>query len=96
MLDSLKRFFNKVSGESSQGVPATREHDVRVATCALLVEIARIDETFTEEELETVLTKQDDPRMRGSDIFDSYPRCMHMRPQLGGFAESCEYNTKYF
>ena len=55
MLDSLKRFFNKVSGESSQGVPATREHDVRVATCALLVEIARIDETFTEEELETVL-----------------------------------------
>ena len=26
-----------------------------VATCALLVEIARIDETFTKEELETIL-----------------------------------------
>ena len=48
------------------------------------------------EELEAVLSKQDDPRMLGSDIFDSYPRCMHMRPQMGGFAESCKYNEKYF
>ena len=37
-------------------MPATREHDIRVATCALLVEIARIDETFTQEELETILS----------------------------------------
>jgi uncharacterized tellurite resistance protein B-like protein len=55
MLDSLKRFFNKVSPGDSHGLPATREHDIRVATCALLVEIARIDETFSQEELETVL-----------------------------------------
>lgn len=56
MLDSLKRFFNKVSGDGAREMTATREHDVQVATCALLVEIARIDETFTEEELETVLS----------------------------------------
>ena len=32
------------------------EHDLRVATCALLLEMAHIDETFTQEELETILT----------------------------------------
>jgi len=36
------------------------EHDLRVATCALLVEIGRIDETFTREELETVLSILED------------------------------------
>ena len=56
MLDSLKRFFNKVSEEDPQGLPVPTQHDIRVATCALLVEIARIDETFTKEELETVLS----------------------------------------
>lgn len=56
MLDSLKRFFNNVSAGDPRGLPATREHDIRVATCALLVEIARIDETFTQEELETILS----------------------------------------
>ena len=56
MLDSLKKFFSKTSERDPQGLPASGEHDIRVATCALLVEIARIDETFTEEELETVLS----------------------------------------
>ena len=36
-------------------MPENREHDIKVATCALLVEIGRIDETFTDAELETVL-----------------------------------------
>jgi uncharacterized tellurite resistance protein B-like protein len=56
MLDSLKRFFTKEQGDDPQGSGQYREHDIRVATCALLVEIARIDETFTQEELETVLS----------------------------------------
>jgi uncharacterized tellurite resistance protein B-like protein len=57
MLDSLKRFFATTQGDGPQGSGhiQTRKHDIRVATCALLVEIARIDETFTKEELETVL-----------------------------------------
>jgi N-sulfoglucosamine sulfohydrolase len=42
------------------------------------------------------LTEQGDPRMHGrGDIFESYPRVSHMRPQLGGFAERGEYNPKY-
>ena len=58
MLDSLKRFFAKAQGEEPRvsGSGQHGEHDLRVATCALLVEIGRIDETFTQEELETVLS----------------------------------------
>ena len=58
MLDSLKRFFAKAQGEDPQvsGPGQHGEHDLRVATCALLVVIARIDETFTEEELQTILS----------------------------------------
>ena len=48
------------------------------------------------EKLERVLTEQKDPRALGSgDIFESYPRIGHMRPQLGGFAERGEYNPRY-
>jgi uncharacterized sulfatase len=45
-------------------------------------------------ELDRTLTAQGDPRMKGSEIFDSYPRISPMRPQLGGFAEQA-YNPKY-
>ena len=56
MLDSLKRFFNPpVSGSALNSVRDT-EHDVRIATCALFLEMARIDEKFTAEEMETVLS----------------------------------------
>ncbi|MGC9327949.1 MAG: sulfatase family protein [Candidatus Hinthialibacter sp.] len=46
-------------------------------------------------ELERTLTEQNDPRMSGSEIFDSYPRFSSMRPELGGFAEQGKYNPKY-
>ena len=47
------------------------------------------------DELKRNLEKQGDPRMKGSEIFDSYPRFNTMRPQLGGFAEKGTYNPKY-
>ncbi len=48
------------------------------------------------EKLDRVLTAQKDPRALGTgDIFESYPRVSHMRPQLGGFAERGKYNPKY-
>jgi len=58
MMNSLKRFFTKARGDDlpGPGPDQHREHDIRVATCALLVEIGRIDETFTQEELETILS----------------------------------------
>ena len=56
MLNSLKRIFAKAAADGTGQDQASSEHDVRVATCALLVEIARIDETFSEQELELVLS----------------------------------------
>jgi uncharacterized tellurite resistance protein B-like protein len=56
MLDSLKRFFSKATAEVSNNVSQTTEHDVRVATCALFVEMARIDETFTDAEMDMILS----------------------------------------
>ena len=56
MLDSLKRFFNPpVSGTALNSFRDT-EHDVRIATCALFLEMARIDEKFTAEEMDTDLS----------------------------------------
>jgi uncharacterized tellurite resistance protein B-like protein len=56
MLDGIKRYFNKATAEDSKDANQNAVHDTRVATCALFVEIARIDEKFTEAEMETILS----------------------------------------
>lgn len=56
MIDIVKRFFDKATAGVSKDANRHSAHDIRVATCALLVEIARIDETFTEAEMETILS----------------------------------------
>ena len=56
MLDSLKRFFNKSNVAISKEDKTASKHDVRVATCALFVEMARIDEKFTQAEIDTILS----------------------------------------
>ena len=56
MLDVVKRYFNKATTEIAKDANQNAGHDIRVATCALFVEIARIDEKFTEAEMETILS----------------------------------------
>ena len=56
MLDIIKRFFNKTKVDNSGTGKQDRERDLCVATCALFVEMARIDGTFTQAELETILS----------------------------------------
>jgi uncharacterized tellurite resistance protein B-like protein len=56
VLDILKRFFNKATAEFSKDTSQNTAHDTRVATCALFVEIARIDEKFTNAEMQTILS----------------------------------------
>ena len=56
MIDVVKRFFGKTTTEVSKGANQNTTHDIRVATCALFVEIARIDEKFTAAEMETILS----------------------------------------
>jgi len=56
MIDVVKKFFGKATAEVSRDANQNTAHDIRIATCALLVEIARIDEKFTDAEMETILS----------------------------------------
>lgn len=55
MIDIVKKFFSKASVDNREAAGRDKGHDTRVATCALLVEIARIDEIFSKEEMETLV-----------------------------------------
>jgi uncharacterized sulfatase len=47
-------------------------------------------------EFDRTLTALKDPRLLGTgDLFESYPRYGQMRPELGGFAESGQYNPAF-
>ena len=56
MIDIVKKFF---SGTREPGAAEIREkepHDIRVATCALLLEMAHIDGEFSDSEKDHILT----------------------------------------
>ena len=52
MLNMMKRFFNKPTDQEDE---QNFGHDIQVATCALFLEMAKIDESFTQQEMETIL-----------------------------------------
>lgn len=54
MIDIIKQFFGGKAGQT-EGRGAEGGYDLKVATCALLVEMARIDESFTPQETKTIL-----------------------------------------
>jgi uncharacterized tellurite resistance protein B-like protein len=56
MLDIVKRFLGKSATEVSREENKKTGHDVRIATCALFLEMARIDETFTPAEMDMILS----------------------------------------
>ena len=56
MLDIIKKFFDKVTSDDDPDGHREPRRDVQVATCALFLEMARIDETFTQQETETILS----------------------------------------
>ena len=56
MMDAVKRFFNKATPKVNEASGRNTEHDIRVATCALFVELAHIDEKFTQEEMNTIVS----------------------------------------
>ena len=55
MFDIVKRFFSPSEENLSDGRPGSTGHDLQVAVCALFVEMARIDESFTAEEMKMVI-----------------------------------------
>ncbi len=56
MINSLKRFFEKADVSGTGEAEQATEHDMQVATCALFLEMARIDEAFTQAEMNTILS----------------------------------------
>ncbi len=55
MIERLKRFFTVDTGSGSSVSEKDRQHDVRVAGCALLLEIATIDGEFSDEEKDLIV-----------------------------------------
>jgi uncharacterized tellurite resistance protein B-like protein len=61
MLDSIKRFFGSSMSAAAKADPAHSKKDIRLAACALLLELAHADDEFTEEErkhLESAVRRQ--------------------------------------
>lgn len=56
VIDIVKRFFGKTASDGGRQVAQATEHDVRVAACALFLEMARIDDSFTEDETREILS----------------------------------------
>ncbi len=54
MKDMVKKIFSRISGENTSC--DRNVQDVRVATCALFLEMAHIDDAFTKEETEIILS----------------------------------------
>jgi uncharacterized tellurite resistance protein B-like protein len=55
MIKRLKRVFASVPAQSSDSEKADNPHDIRVATCALFLEMANIDGEFSGDERDNVM-----------------------------------------
>ena len=55
MIDTLKRFFGKNDRAPGNGPEPGKCHDIRIATCALFLEMAKIDGEFTETERDKIV-----------------------------------------
>lgn len=53
MMGIVTRFFGKKNSQSPESMDSG--HDVRVAVCALCIEMGRIDHRFTRQELDTLV-----------------------------------------
>ncbi len=53
MIDVIKKYFSPGEEQSARASPSN--HDIRIATCALFLEMANIDGEFSEVERECVL-----------------------------------------
>jgi len=56
MIDLVKKFFGKSTMDSPGDQEGEKSHDIRVATCALLIEMSNIDGEFSESEREGIIS----------------------------------------
>ena len=55
MIDLVKKFFGKCQGNAADEPGVDKSHDVRIATCALFLEMARIDGEFSDTERDHII-----------------------------------------
>lgn len=55
MIDLAKKFFGKITGIAQTDPDKQTFHDIRIATCALLLEMANIDGEFSAAERKNIL-----------------------------------------
>jgi uncharacterized tellurite resistance protein B-like protein len=55
MIQLIKKYFGGSGEEISSDRTEERSHDIRIATCALLIEMSNIDGEFSEAEKERIL-----------------------------------------
>lgn len=55
MIERLKQVFESLTFQDSDGKKKDNPHDVRVATCALFLEMANIDGEFTANERKNIM-----------------------------------------
>ena len=55
MIDLVKKFFDRHTEDLPGANKSERPHDIRMATCALLLEMANIDDEFTDSERENII-----------------------------------------
>ena len=78
MFDAIKSFFSSSMSPSAEAAPESAKKDLRLAACALLLELAHADDEFTDEERQH-LTKRSaassasTPRPRSSWNWPSRP-----------------------
>jgi len=69
MIDIVKRFFSKPQGDVVHGQGVDTSHDVRIATCAIFLEMAGIDGEFSDSERNHIIqTLKKDHRLADDDI----------------------------
>ena len=56
MIDLVKRFFEKSQTEDSTAQEPHSSHDIRIATCALFLEMAGVDGEFSDEEQDHIVS----------------------------------------
>ncbi|CAB5131065.1 hypothetical protein D3OALGB2SA_3637 [Olavius algarvensis associated proteobacterium Delta 3] len=56
MIDIVNRFFGKTVSDGGRQATPGAGHDIRLAACALFLEMARIDGSFTEDETREILS----------------------------------------
>jgi uncharacterized tellurite resistance protein B-like protein len=56
MINIMKKFFGKLEPNGTGNDSRPNQHDLHVAVCALCIEMARIDNNFTQQELKTLVT----------------------------------------